>query len=1182
MEQSVFDRFPEKYRVNSRGGPLFRGWGSVSEAHDRWLPENYFLLVGQMTRHASYKNRRAIDPFIEMYYDDNGIEKSAEWGLPVPNEEAAYKSLSKYAKDCPFMDDDQVRDMNRAWEWTSNHFFPYMHDARVRTLEEVVAKLDRTTSAGAPYNVLYSTKGDLLDFDPDILQTFEESWQLLESDPCHTYLCTNSLKEEIRPTEKTAQNKIRTFTAMAVDATVDGNRLFVDMNEKMNSAWLTSSSTVGWSPMNGNWGRLLEKLQIHPNGYALDESEYDSSLRSYMMWGCARFRWCCLQEADRTSENLRRVKTYYRNLVNTVIISPEGVLVMKLGGNPSGSVNTINDNTLILFTLLSYAWIRAVPDKHETSLQEFLSNVSMALCGDDNTWTVSDEAHPFFNGKTVCEEFSSIGIITTSDCYEPRVAEDLDYLSAHTVYLKGFAVPQYNRQKILTSLLYSNRQKHTPANALTRACGMLVCGYTDTVLRKFLREVIGWLLLKFDRVCYDDPEWIVAKTGILSDQRLFDLWTGTSFFLSEQCVQSCTEDTGTKRTMSSQVKSTKSQPKRGEGAKATRNTNEKINFSPEEHEKFKKHIAKGVSKEDARARIVQSRGDKQMVIYASGPPTPKQRKLATQATRTQVVVVNERKQQQAQRAPMRMSFKNAENGEGEKKKKKKDRYGGRTPEWWEKLMDTGSDLVEHFAPMLMGMGDYVDEDVLAKSPEPEANSIMSGASEGKFGGALVKELKSGRSDVPSIHEDGLVTRIAHREYIGDVLSSTALFTALEFALNPGMKETFPWLNQVAANYTQYQFLGLVFEFVSEGSEYTNSAGLGYVAMSTQYDAASAAFVDKRSMLNAQFADAAKPSKSFQQWVECSPDRIRDPRRNIRCAANPANTSINDYDVGKTTLAVGGNVAAGAVIGEFWVSYDVLLYVPRSQGFVNTTIDKYGVISGAATSSDAAMLGSTWSASSGSVNTFAPILTGTSIAFPNGTRGRFFVELQFIRTTTATAASGAYNTTLVGCAVAANTNLTQAPTFVATQVLTIQQQAYEVFSDGASITFANSLAFFGAGTGTTIIFITQIPAGFSDSSPIMDRGGENRLANYEKLMDLITKKEKDQKKILVETDIFRVVLDTENSKLWFYVISDPDTLYFLPYGDLSAVLGQSTEFVDKFLMERLCQGRGGTEITTIRR
>lgn len=1134
----------------------------MSEQHDQWLAENYFPLVGQMTRHTMYKNRRAIDPFIEMYYDDHGIEKPSEWGLPVPNQEASYKSLSKYAKDCPFMEDDQVRDMNRAWEWTAGHFFPYMRGAHVRSLEEVINKLDRTTSAGAPFNILFTTKGDLLDHDPEILDVFEKSWQLLASDFNHTYLCTNSLKEEIRPTEKTLQNKIRTFTAMAVDATVDGNRLFADMNERMNAAWLVSSSTVGWSPMNGNWGRLLEKLRKHPNGYALDESEFDSSLRAYMMWGCARFRWSCLREEEQTVENLRRIRTYYRNLVNTVIISPEGTLVMKLGGNPSGSVNTINDNTLILFTLLCYAWIRLVPEKEQTSLVEMLNNVSFALCGDDNTWTVSDEAHPFFNGRSVCEEFSLIGIITTSDSYDARPAEDLDYLSAHTVYLRGFAVPQYNRRKIITSLLYSNRQKHTPANALTRACGMLVCGYTDISLRKFLRELIQWLLIKFDKVCFDDPEWIVAKTGILSDQRLFELWTGTSFFLTEQCVQSCTKDTGTKRTMSSPATNAKkSQPKRGEGAKATR-----IIFSAEEQEKHLKNMAKGVTKADSKARILQSRQDKEVQAKSVEKP---------------ILVVKFNKQQQKQQLlkPQMRSARLGENVSVEKKKKKKDRYGGRTPEWWEKLMDTGSDLVEHFAPMLLGMGDY-DEDILARGPEPAANSILAGASDGKKGGQYARIMRESASDVPSMHEDGLVTRVAHREYIGDVLSSTAAFTPLEFALNPGMKETFPWLAYVAQNYTQYQFLGLVFEFVSEGSEYTNSAGLGYTALSSQYDAAAAAYVDKRSMLNAQFADAAKPSKSFQHWIECSPNKVVDPRRNIRCAANPSNTSINDYDIGKTTLAVGGNVAGSAVIGELWVSYDVLLFVPRSQGFVNTNIDKYSVQSAAASSSDAAPLGSGWTAGSNAVNTFSPTLTGSSIAFPNGTRGRFVVSLFFSRTNTASAGSGSFTPTLVGCSAVSNSGWVDAPAFVATQVATVQTAVYDVFSDGASIAFGATLTFFGAGTGITIIRITQIPAGYSES-PIMDYGGVNRNTNYEKLMDIITKKESSNKKTLIETEIFRVFLDVENSKLWFCVISDPDHLFFMPYEELSAILGKPNDFVDRYLMEKLCREKS-EEITTIRR
>lgn len=625
---------------------------------------------------------------------------------------------------------------------------------------------------------------------------------------------------------------------------------------------------------------------------------------------------------------------------------------------------------------------------------------------------------------------------------------------------------------------------------------------------------------------------------------------------------------------------------------------EQQNWGPEGRDKYQKYLKRGLGKEEAKLRVQQSISDKRdglkaakskqlavvqiksrvpekverRLVPAKPAPAPRvvftpPRSLGASSARSVGGYAQPRKKEYVERQKQLQAWNGRlGSSEGEKKHKIKDRYSGRTPEWWEKLMDTGSDLAKHFAPMLMGMGAY-DEDVLAVGPEPEANSIMAGASNGKHGGQLVKELKSGRSDVPTIHEDGMVTRIAHREYIGDVLSSTSAFSALEFPLNPGMKETFPWLNQVAANYTQYQFLGLVFEFVSEGSEYTNSAGLGYVAMSTQYDAGAASYVDKRSMLNAQFADAAKPSKSFQQWVECSPDRVADPRRHVRCAANPSNTSINDYDVGKTTLAVGGNVAGGAVIGEFWVSYDVLLYVPRSQGFVNTTIDKYAVDSAATTSTDAAMLGSGWTATGNSVNTFTPTLTATSITFPNGSRGRYYVELSLNRNSTGTAASGSYNTTLVGCSVVTSNGLSLAPNFVATQPRDLQANVYDVFQDGASITFANTLSFFGGGNGTTKIFITQLPAGYSESA-IFDYGGANREANYNRLMSMITNGPASHKKVMLETNVFRVVYEVEASKCWFCTLTEPESLFFIPFEDVMQLMGKPDEFINKFLMTKI--------------
>jgi len=455
--------------------------------------------------------------------DENMIEMSPDWGLPTPNQEAAYKSLSKYAKDVLPMSEEQVKAMNMAWEWTAQHFGPYMGGARVRTVQEVIPELDKDTSSGYPFNAFFAKKKDLFEGCPEIVQWLETDWENL-LDEHYTFMFTNSLKEEIRPEEKTKMNKIRTFTAGAVDGTVHGNRLFADMNEKMNASHLQSSSGVGMSPLKGNWDRLYRKLNMFRKGYALDESEYDSSLRSYMMWGCAKLRWEMLREEDRTPENLKRIKNYYRNLVNSLVITPEGVIVLKLGGNPSGSVNTINDNTLILYTLLAYAWIMNCGEN--PSQLEFELNTAKVLVGDDNTWTVSDWAHEFFNARTVIATWNKIGVTTTTDDLEPRSAKDLDFLSAKTIFYLGQAIPVYDRSKLMTSLLFAETKKQSPAFTLLRAAALLSVGWSDTQFRKFCREFIAWLIENFDEVCNQDSDWIQAKCGILSDERLAKLFLG--------------------------------------------------------------------------------------------------------------------------------------------------------------------------------------------------------------------------------------------------------------------------------------------------------------------------------------------------------------------------------------------------------------------------------------------------------------------------------------------------------------------------------------------------------------------------------------------------------------------------------------------------------------------------------
>jgi len=240
----------------------------------------------------------------------------------------------------------------------------------------------------------------------------------------------------------------------------------------------------------------------------------------------------CLSPEEQTPENLFRIKVYYRNLINTVILSAEGVLVMKKGGNPSGSVNTVTDNTLILYWIMAYAWVKLAPEG-DHNLATFENHTSKALLGDDNTWTVSDYGHTFYNGISVIDVWKRIGITTTTDSLKPRLAKDLDFLSAHTVFYMGKAIPIYNRNKLMQSMLYADKGVK-PALTLQRACALLQIGWSNISLRNYLEKLIDYLIEKYDKVLSNDHDWIIAKTNIKPPEFYERLFLGETLYLRPQ------------------------------------------------------------------------------------------------------------------------------------------------------------------------------------------------------------------------------------------------------------------------------------------------------------------------------------------------------------------------------------------------------------------------------------------------------------------------------------------------------------------------------------------------------------------------------------------------------------------------------------------------------------------------
>lgn len=177
--------------------------------------------------------------------------------------------------------------------------------------------------------------------------------------------------------------------------------------------------------------------------------------------------------------------------------------------------------------------------------------------------------------------------------------------------------------------------------------------------------------------------------------------------------------------------------------------------------------------------------------------------------------------------------------------------------------------------------------------------------------------------------------ITFKEYIGDIFgnSSGTLFSIAQYALNPGIEKTFPWLSQIAANFTEYEFIQCIFNFRSTVSDMSTSNGqVGTIIMATQYNPTEKIFQDKTEMMHYAHSNSAKSITSQIHGVECDPKMNAGPAaKYIRTVplANLTGQSVT-YDQGTFNIAIHGtpSVFANQSIGELWVSYTVKLNKPK--------------------------------------------------------------------------------------------------------------------------------------------------------------------------------------------------------------------------------------------------------------
>lgn len=193
-----------------------------------------------------------------------------------------------------------------------------------------------------------------------------------------------------------------------------------------------------------------------------------------------------------------------------------------------------------------------------------------------------------------------------------------------------------------------------------------------------------------------------------------------------------------------------------------------------------------------------------------------------------------------------------------------------------------------------------------------------------------RAIRSG-TQVPKVKNSKGGFCIQHKEFIGDIPASQA-FTLASLPINPGQKDTFPWLSQIAENFEEWVPKGIIFHFKSTSSNAvvsTNAnAALGAVIMATEYNVINPVFGNKQQMENYEGAVSCDPSKNMTHFVESSKTHNPLGVYFVRTGSVPEGSDQRFYDMGLFQIASTGMQANQSVIGELWVSYDIELKKPR--------------------------------------------------------------------------------------------------------------------------------------------------------------------------------------------------------------------------------------------------------------
>lgn len=493
------------------------------------------------------KPKQLDDPFLRDWLTEQYLavsttieEQHSTWFYGSPGKKSAYKSVMKYW--LPISPPDP-NIFHYAQQWLIKKFL-FMGDSKIDfDFQYVTSQLRMSTSPGYPY---IRNQGDIPAF-PTKKKMFQYQEGKYAQAEYNRYLDalkskdystisfhTLAAKYELRKKKKIDNDDFRTYISANVCATMAGIGICGEMNQKLYHSWDHSPSFIGGSMFHGAWNILFQRLSKHPNAFECDESNWDATLHEFLINALRDAMWQFVREQDRTPINRIIWDNLFKDIVFSLIICPNGDLILKLQGNPSGCFLTIVVNTLILYMLFCYSWIRLCPDEElQYNFTAFDNLLSLALCGDDNLGSYSDEIKSWFSTFKVADEWRSLGVIAKKEAQSEGKLINLGFLSQKTLLLSGMYLPYPDHDKVISSLLRHSYGRHHPRWTMLKLYAMRIYSFWNRKTRVLLAQFIAYMERNFMQVLSSprnesDPmdmfTWEQVKSVYKTDQEITALF----------------------------------------------------------------------------------------------------------------------------------------------------------------------------------------------------------------------------------------------------------------------------------------------------------------------------------------------------------------------------------------------------------------------------------------------------------------------------------------------------------------------------------------------------------------------------------------------------------------------------------------------------------------------------------